>query len=144
MKWVLVACVVATSSICSACHYQPTDEAPRAGQIVFLAVPEAEAVPPAPLSSGRLTIQSCTPVGSGIRVVGHVRPLAPQTFVLVTGGERDSSGTRIGVSDLIDRGYPGARPGDFSVDIPWASATSRFAATDDPGPGGAGAWAKCP
>lgn len=102
------------------------------GQTVFLPVPrlgsEVRIVDEQPLE-----IESCHATSDGLAVSGWVSPRAGVREVLVTGGNEQMPGVRIG-SAAWAHARPSSRAGEFRVILPWADDGATFAlAVNDPG-----------
>jgi hypothetical protein len=114
------------------CSGAPAD---RAGQVIV--EPSGSLVDDAawqslPSTSATLDIVLCVARVDGLIVRGHVPPGESSVVIDASRADKDRSGVRVGVNDLVDRGVSDAAPGDFLVLVPWADPRSVFAVrTDD-------------
>lgn len=111
--------------------------APRDGQIQFIPWAEVDVGGSATSAANALEIRACVAGKEGMLVEGRVDRMGVITAILVTGGDPTSAGIRAGFAEPPVGSYPGAVPGVFSLNIPWADRDSLFALLD-PNGGSAG------
>lgn len=131
MRWFAAAAVAGLGAVFAGSAWA-AGVSGAAGQLVFVPAGTIDEVV-AGSGNARIEITGCEAKPEGLRVVGHIdADLAPGP-ILVTGGDADGPGIRVGVAEALAAGLlPDARSGDFVVVLPWAGVDARFIVSESP------------
>jgi hypothetical protein len=131
MRWLAAAAVTGLGALFAGSAWS-SGVSGSAGQLVFVPAGTMDGVV-AVAGNARLQITGCEMKPEGLRVVGHIdADLAPGP-ILVTGGDVDGPGVRVGAAEALAAGLvPDARIGDFVVVLPWAGADASFVVSESP------------